>query len=259
MVQQQQVAVVTGSATGIGRAIALDLAARTWSVVCIDLDASGNDETASNARLAGGDALAITCDIADVDQVKQAFEVVARSFGRVNLLVNNAAVWEDTSLTAGGYDDQCAAFTRSIGSCSSGAFHCAAAAVPLMTDHGGDIVNLITEHIIEGRFITGYPASGYDCAKWSLWRLTETWAVELAPLGIRVNGFAFGATDTPMLRAVSVPLAEAGMRPGDLADAVQRVVALGPTGPSGRLYSFGFTRTPREVSLEQIAAISTSA
>ena len=250
------VAVVTGAATGIGRAVALDLATR-MSVVCLDLDAAGNAETAALAAAAGGDALAIACDIADAAAVKAAFATITQRYGRVDLLVNNAAVWEDTSLTAGSYDEQCTAFARSIGSCAVGAFHCAAAAVALMAGRGGNIVNLVTEHVVEGRYITGYPASGYDCAKWSLWRLTETWAVELAPLGIRVNGLAFGATDTPMLRRVSVPLAESGMRATDLADAVQRVVALGPSGPTGRLYSFGFTGTPRAVSLEQIGAIST--
>jgi 3-oxoacyl-[acyl-carrier protein] reductase len=250
------VAVVTGAATGIGRAIALDLATR-MSVACLDLDAEGNAETVELVAGAGGDALAIACDIADAEAVKAAFATIAERYGRVDLLVNNAAVWEDTSLTAGSYDEQCAAFARSIGSCSTGAFHCAAAAVALMGDRGGDIVNLVTEHVVEGRFITGYPASGYDCAKWSLWRLTETWAVELAPRAIRVNGLAFGATDTPMLRRVSVPLAESGMRGTDLADAVRRVVALGPDGPTGRLYEFGFTGTPRARSLEQIEAIST--
>ena len=252
------VAVVTGAGTGIGRAIAVDLAAQAMAVVCLDIDEAGNAGTAELASAAGTGALAITCDVGDHASVGQAFEQISSSFGRVDVLVNNAAVYLDTSLTGGAYEAQCVAFARSIGSCASGAFHCAAAAVPLMGGRGGDIVNLVTEHIDESKLMTGNKASGYDCAKWSLWRLTETWAVELGRLGIRVNALAFGATDTPMLRAVSVPFAEAGMRAEDLALAVRHVLARGPGGPTGQTYRFGFTGTPRDTSLQQIAAIARS-
>jgi NAD(P)-dependent dehydrogenase (short-subunit alcohol dehydrogenase family) len=120
---------------------------------------------------------------------------------------------------------------------------------------GGNVITMITEHIRMDRLITGMAATGYDSAKFAQWRLTESWAVELGPLGIRVNGLAFGATDTPMLRAVSARIAEAGMRADDMADAAMAILDQGPDGPTGRVWDVGFSGTPRADSLEQIAAI----
>ena len=104
--------------------------------------------------------------------------------------------------------------------------------------------------------MTGGAASGYDGAKWVQWRQVETWAAELAPHGIRVNGLCMGATDTPMLRAVSVPAAEAGMRPADVGRAVVNVLAHGKGGPTGQSWLFGASGTPRARSLEEIAALA---
>ena len=120
-----------------------------------------------------------------------------------------------------------------------------------------NIVNIITEHVKEGHYITGLAATGYDVAKFGLWRLTESWAMELKDSGIRVNGLCFGATDTPMLRAVSEPMAEAGMKPEDIADAVFNVVDQGPDGDTGQSYLFGTNGTPREQSLKEIALLKT--
>jgi NAD(P)-dependent dehydrogenase (short-subunit alcohol dehydrogenase family) len=142
-------------------------------------------------------------------------------------------------------------------SCAFGAFHLAAAVVPTMrARQHGVIVNLITEHIRPERSIAGSPATGYDSAKFAVWRLTESWATELAPFGVRVNGLAFGATDTPMLRAVSVKIAEKAMRAEDMADAVFHIVDQGPKGRTGVIYDVGFTGTPRMESVRQIAAIA---
>ena len=63
---------------------------------------------------------------------------------------------------------------------------------------GGNIVNLITEHVKEGHYLTGRRGLGYDCAKFAQWRLTAVLAAELKADNIRVNGLCFGATDTPM-------------------------------------------------------------
>lgn len=104
--------------------------------------------------------------------------------------------------------------------------------------------------------MTGPGATGYDGAKWVMWRQTESWAVELAEHNIRVNALCMGATDTPMLRAVSVPIAEAGMRPEDVGQAVLNVLAHGRRGPTGQSYVFGTTGTSREQSLGEIAALA---
>ena len=70
-----------------------------------------------------------------------------------------------------------------------------------------------------------------------------------------MNGLAFGATDTPMLRAVSARIADAGMHAADMADAVLAIIDQGPAGPTGQVWDIGFTGTTRAESLTQIAAI----
>jgi NAD(P)-dependent dehydrogenase (short-subunit alcohol dehydrogenase family) len=166
-------------------------------------------------------------------------------------------VFNDTTLLGGTYDEQVAAWHRAMGACSDGAFHCTAAVAPTMIAGGGGVVvNMLTEHIRLHRLITGLPATGYDSAKFAQWRLTESWAKELAPHGIRVNGLAFGATDTPMLRAVSARIADAGMHAADIAQAVLAIVGQGPDGATGQVWDIGFTGTSRSESLAQIAAIS---
>ena len=255
-----QVVVVTGSAVGIGRGLCVAFAERGAEVVAIDVDEAENAVTAAAVRAAGREPLVLACDVGDPAQVKAAADAVLTRYGRVDVLVNNAAVWNDTRLAAGDYDAQVAAFHRALGGCVTGGFHCAAALLPgLRAAGGGNIVNMLTDHVLPGHYITGYPATGYDVAKFGLWRLTESWAVELAPLGIRVNGLSFGATDTPMLRGVSAELADKGMTPADLAQAVFNVLAHGPGGPTGETYVFGMTRATRAEHLAGIAAIAPTA
>ena len=252
-----QVAVVTGSAIGIGRGLCTAFADRGAEVVAIDRDEVENATTAALVRAAGREPLALTCDIGDAAAVRMAADAVLARFGRVDIVVNNAALWNDTRLTAGDYDAQVAAFHAALGACTTGAFHVTAALLPgLRAAGGGNVVNMLTDHVLPGHSITGAPATGYDVAKFGLWRLTEHWAAELASLGVRVNGLSFGATDTPMLRGVAPALADAAMTPADLAQAVFNVLAHGPGGPTGQTYVFGMTRAPREEHLAGIAAIA---
>ena len=253
----EQVAVISGAAVGIGRGIAITLAENGATVASLDIDSASNGETLRLVRKAGGTGLAIDCDVADKVQVRRAMNEVLQTLGRIDLLVNNAAIYVDTSLTAGTYESQTEEYARSIGVCALGSYYCARAVVPMMQlAGGGNIINIITEHIKEGHLMTGPGASGYDGAKWVMWRQTESWAVELKDHNIRVNALCMGATDTPMLRAVSVPIAEAGMKPSDVGQAVMNVLDHGPDGPTGESYLFGTSGTSREQSLGEIDAIA---
>ncbi|MDH3644026.1 MAG: SDR family oxidoreductase [Gammaproteobacteria bacterium] len=251
------VAVITGAAVGIGRGIALTLARAGANIATLDIDPVGNAETARLVQETGRTAIAIDCDVADRAQVRRAMSEVLHSLGRIDLLVNNAAIYIDTSLTTGTYDSQTNEYQRSMSICALGSYYCARAAVPAMQQvGGGNIINIITEHIKEGHLMTGPGASGYDGAKWVMWRQTESWAVELKEHNIRVNGLCMGATDTPMLRAVSVPIAEAAMKVEDVGQAVMNVLAHGEDGPTGESYLFGTTGTARDQSLKEIAALA---
>ncbi len=257
MLLDGKAAVVTGGAVGIGRAIAVALAENGADVASLDIDAANNGETVALVRAAGRKGLAVDCDVADKVQVRRAMNGALQRLGRIDVLVNNAAVYVDTSLTAGTYQSQTSEYERSIDTCAMGSYYCARAAVPAMQAlGGGNILNVITEHIKEGHLLTGAAASGYDCAKWVQWRQTETWAVELKAHNIRVNAICMGATDTPMLRAASGGAWSGGMEPEDVAQAVMNIFAHGPDGPSGESYVFGVSGTPREQSLKEIAALA---
>jgi NAD(P)-dependent dehydrogenase (short-subunit alcohol dehydrogenase family) len=244
-------AVVSGSAVGIGRGICQRVVAEGGVVLGLDIDGAANEACGS----ALGPAMTATyCDVGDARGVREAVTAWVAAHGAIDLVVNNAAIWNDTRLTADDYDTQTTAFRRAIDACLLGSFHCAAASVSAMGP-GSNIINLITNHIRPNRLITGAPATGYDAAKFGQWRLTESWAVELAPRGVRVNGLAFGATDTPMLRSVSPRMADNGMLVEDVVQAVWNIVSLGTHGPTGRVYDIGDNGTPRTQSLAEIEAI----
>jgi 3-oxoacyl-[acyl-carrier protein] reductase len=254
-----KVVVVTGSAVGIGRGIALACAQEGAAIAALDIDVFQNAETARLVREAGRNALPIDCDVSDAVQVRRAFNLIHDQLGRVDVLVNNAAIYVDTSLTRGTYESQSREYVRSVATCAFGSYLCALAAVPSMRQNGGGhIINIITEHIKPGHMMTGLGATGYDSAKWVQWRQTESWAVELKPFGIRVNALCPGATDTPMLRAVSVEAAERGMRPEDLGQAVLNIIQQGSEGPVGQSWLIGPSRSPRQKGLDDIAALVTA-
>jgi NAD(P)-dependent dehydrogenase (short-subunit alcohol dehydrogenase family) len=239
-----QAAVITGSAVGIGRAIAVAVANEGADVALLDIDAANNAETAELVRATGRRALALDCDVADSGQARRAIAEAFTALGRVDLLVNNAAVYINCALTQGDWDTQTRNFERSVAIAAFGTYYCGLAAVPLMRrGGGGNIVNLITEHVHEGHYMATSPATGYDVGKFGQWRLTEAWAIELKPHGIRVNALCPGATDTPMLRAVSVPIAERGMRAETVAEGVLNIIRQGPDGPVGKAYLIGTSRS----------------
>ncbi len=240
MLLEGKVGIVTGSAIGIGRAIAVSFAEEGADVALLDIDSANNAETAALVRAKGRRALPLDCDMADKGQVRRAIADVASQLGRIDVLVNNAAVYINCALTHGDFSTQTANYERSIAICALGSFYAAMAAVPFMkAAGGGNIINLATEHVDMDHLMTTSPATGYDAAKFAQWRQTEAWALELMPLGIRVNAVCPGATDTPMLRAVSVPTAERGMKAEDVALAVMNILRQGPDGPTGRSYLIG--------------------
>jgi NAD(P)-dependent dehydrogenase (short-subunit alcohol dehydrogenase family) len=251
------VAVITGGAVGIGQAIAKAVGERGGRVFNIDHDTSGNEETDKLVAQAGGLCTSFAANAGDPDAVRQIFDQIASEADHIELLVNNSAIWNDSSLTSGDYQSQVKAFQTAIDSCLNAAFCCTLAAVPLLGKAGNPvIINMNTEHMDEDHYLSYIVGStGYDCAKFGLWRLTQTWAAELKDKGIRVNELCFGAVDTPMLRAVSPEKADAGMKPHDLAAAVFKIVNQGPAGTSGQSYFFGFSGTTREESLKQIATL----
>lgn len=193
----QKVALITGAARGIGLSVARRFLADGFDVALLDID--GDLLAESVSALARPDVtLAVTCDVSDPDAVASAVAKVERRFGQLDVLVNNAGV----AVFAPLMETSDADWSRVLAVNLTGPFLCTKAAVPLMRQHGGGAIVNITS-------ISGLRAStlrsAYGSSKAGLAHLTRQLAVELAELGIRVNGVAPGPVDTAMAKAVHSP------------------------------------------------------
>lgn len=184
-----RVAIVTGGGTGIGRAIALELARLGARVVI----ASRRRENLESTRAAivdqGGEALAVPCDVREPSQVRDLFAQVDDCFGAPDLLVNNAAgnfLVEAQRLSPNGW-------RAVVGTVLDGTFYCTREAGLRMIQRGsGAILNVIASYAWTGNPGTVHSAA----AKAGVLALTRSLAVEWAPHGIRLNAIAPGPTDT---------------------------------------------------------------
>ena len=190
---QNKVAVVTGAATGIGRAIATQLV-RDGAKVVIDYVGSSDDadELARALETIGGSAVAVAADVSDPDQVDMLVEHTVETFGRLDVFVNNAGIEQEYPFLETPLDY----WHKVIAINLTGPFLCSQRAAKQMVAQGGGgrIVNISSVHE-DIPMVTNAP---YCAAKGGIRMLMRTIAVELAPHGITVNNIAPGAIDTPM-------------------------------------------------------------
>ena len=193
----QKVALVTGAARGIGLATARRFLSEGWRVALLDIEAELL--RGALAALANPEAtLALHCDVSDADAVEASIAAVAKRFGRLDALVNNAGIAVFTPLLETSNQD----WNRVLAVNLTGPFLCAKAAVPLMQEHGGGaIVNITSISAVRASTLR----SAYGTSKAGLAHLTKQLAVELAEFGIRVNGVAPGPVETAMAKAVHSP------------------------------------------------------
>ncbi|SDY97623.1 NAD(P)-dependent dehydrogenase, short-chain alcohol dehydrogenase family [Amycolatopsis xylanica] len=183
--------VVTGAGRGLGRAYAEHAAAAGAAVVVNDVH--GAEEVASGIRETGGRALASPRSVADPGQAAAVIDDCVREFGALDGLVNNAAV----SYHAAPWEDDDPARTRALVEVNIlGTFYCGTAAAKVMHAQGrGAIVNAGSGSMLgQGR------AAAYSASKGAVASMTFSWAADLAPHGVRVNGICPRAW-TPMMEA----------------------------------------------------------
>lgn len=189
-----KVAIVTGAGSGIGRATALRFAAEGAKLVVNDLDADAAGRVAKEIEAAGGIAAAFPADVADPRQVEALVREATTRFGRLDVLVNNAAAVIPGPLESIADAD----WRRTQSVTLDGVFYGIRAAVPVMAAQGGGaIIN-----IASGAAVAGEPGLGaYGAAKAAVVNLTKTAAVENAARGVRINTILPGPIETPPLLA----------------------------------------------------------
>ncbi|MGZ4128950.1 MAG: SDR family NAD(P)-dependent oxidoreductase [Actinomycetota bacterium] len=187
-----RVAVVTGSGRGIGRGIAMELAANGAKVVIndagVDVDGRGGSEdaaaqTCKEIEAGGGEAVPNYGDVSKFDQAAGIIQTAVDSFGTIDILVNNAGILRDRSLLK----MEEAEYDAVIAVHQKGTFNCTRHAAPIMKEKGyGRIINITSSAGLRGNF----GQTNYSAAKAAIAGMTLTWAIELGKYGITVNAMA---------------------------------------------------------------------
>ena len=219
---KDKVAIITGASQGIGRDTALALAEAGAKVVVAARNEEKLAALAAAIAAAGGEALALKLDVADPEQVKAAFKQVLEKFGRIDILVNNAAVTRDGLAMRMKKDDWDAVLQTNL----TGAHLCIQQVLPtMMKARAGRIINISSVVAQSGNA----GQANYVAAKAGLIGLSKAIAIEIASRNITVNAVAPGFIETPMTDVlpdkvkeelkVRIPLGRMGS-PRDVASAI---------------------------------------
>lgn len=195
---ENKVAIVTGAGQGIGEAAAIKMAEEGAKVVVSDINEETGNAVAERIRGAGGEAVFVAADVSNVDDVKALMASTKEAFGRLDVLHNNAGVHE-TNFTehAQSFELDEAVWDKVVGINLKGVWMCSKYAAPLLAEDGGGAI--VSAASIGG--LIGYPmGSAYGPSKAGVVQLTRVMAIELAPQNIRVNCYAPGNVDTPMVQ-----------------------------------------------------------
>jgi meso-butanediol dehydrogenase/(S,S)-butanediol dehydrogenase/diacetyl reductase len=208
-----RVALVTGAASGIGRATAERLAKEGARVICADVQAEVLDAVVEAIRAGGGEAAASACDVSDEAQVRSTVREAVARFGGLHVLCNIAGILRFQHSHEVTLED----WNRVLSVNLTGTFLTCREAIPhFLANGGGVIVNMSSTAAIQAHAWT----AAYTASKGGVLALTYELAIEYGRQGVRVNAVCAGAVKTPIHQAFSVP-------PGADAKLVHRIMPFG--------------------------------
>lgn len=190
-----KVAIVTGARRGMGKSHALKLAKAGAKVTVSDISQEECQQVVDEIEKAGGEGLAIKCDVSNKKEVDEMVRKTIEKFGKVDILVNNAGICQFKPFLEMTEEE----WDKTLNINLKGYFFCAqAAAKEMVKQKSGAIVNIAS--VVMGQMGKGMAGlAHYSASKGGIAALTKTLALELAPYNIRVNAIAPGAIDTPMV------------------------------------------------------------
>ncbi len=186
---KDKVAIVTGAASGIGQATAVLLGEEGARVVVADIDSEGGEKTVSEIKDRGGEAILVPADISREEDAKNISDQAVKAFGKINILINNAAAFVFKGVEATVED-----WHRTLDVNVIGTSLCTKYAAEHIKNAGGGAVILlgsISSFVAQPQFIT------YSATKGALLQMTRNMAMDLAPQNIRVNCVCPGVVLTP--------------------------------------------------------------
>jgi 3-oxoacyl-[acyl-carrier protein] reductase len=190
-----KVAIITGGGSGIGQATAIKFAHEGAKVVVGDLVAQRAEETAKKITEDGGEAMAAQIDVRDKASIVRMVEAAVAKYGRIDCLVNNAGIVQDSTLK-NMTDDQ---FDNVIDINLKGVYNCIKAVVNIMLQQNSGVI-LNTSSIVG--LYGNFGQTNYAAAKFGVIGMVKTWARELGRKGIRSNAVCPGFVSTPILGGI---------------------------------------------------------
>lgn len=228
-VDESRIAVVTGASRGIGRAIATQLAEDGFNVALIARNAEALGQVQAEIESGGGQASSHVCDLLDSTAYTATIEAIVKTYGRLDVLVNNAGMTRDGLMLRMSEEDFDAVINVNLKAAFAG---CKAAARPMMRGRWGRMINITSVTGLNGNA----GQANYAAAKAGLVGLTKTIAKEFGSKGITANAIAPGFIETDMTAVLgdeirkgvenSVPLRRYG-QPSEIAAAVSFLASEG--------------------------------
>lgn len=189
---QDKIAIVTGAGNGIGRGIALRFAEEGSIVGVLDLNPDGVHETVNLINANGGQATPLVCDLRQPAQVDSIIASFISTYGKIDIIMNNAAIMPSGVLHETSLDDWDVTFAVNV----RGAYLVNRAVIPTMLENGGGSII----HMASVTGILGLPGiTAYSATKGALISLSRAMSTDYAKFGIRVNSISPGTIDSPML------------------------------------------------------------